>query len=57
MIADDHIAQNQLCSSNYIHHLCDYELDFNYSTHVAKLSSTESVEFDNVYMGGLDADG
>lgn len=48
VIPDDNIAHNQLSSSDYLL-LCDYELDFNYSKHVTMLSSTDSVEFGNVY--------
>ncbi|XP_061346964.1 WRKY DNA-binding transcription factor 70-like [Gastrolobium bilobum] len=44
----DHIAQNQLASSEDLL-LCDYEIYYDYSRHVTMLSSTEFVEFDNVY--------
>ncbi|XP_061362382.1 WRKY DNA-binding transcription factor 70-like [Gastrolobium bilobum] len=48
VIADDQINHNQLSSPDYLHLLCDYELDFNYTRHVTMLSSTDSVEFHNV---------
>ncbi|XP_061371668.1 probable WRKY transcription factor 62 [Gastrolobium bilobum] len=48
VIADDQIDHNQLSSPDYIHLLCDYELDFNYTRYVTMISSTGSVEFHNV---------
>ncbi|XP_029126415.1 WRKY DNA-binding transcription factor 70 [Cajanus cajan] len=54
VIPEDYSVQNQLPSSDYLM-LCDYELDFNYSSHVTMLSSAESVQFD--YASSLDFDG
>ncbi|TKY49206.1 WRKY transcription factor 70 [Spatholobus suberectus] len=48
VIHDDHSAQNQLSSSEDLL-LYDYEIYSDYSRHVAMLSSTEPVEFENVY--------
>ncbi|XP_061362374.1 WRKY DNA-binding transcription factor 70-like [Gastrolobium bilobum] len=57
VIPNDHVAHNQLSSSDYLMP-CDYELDFSYSSHVTMLPDTESVQFDqNVYGCSLDFDG
>ncbi|XP_019425193.1 PREDICTED: probable WRKY transcription factor 70 isoform X2 [Lupinus angustifolius] len=53
VIHDNHIAQNQMSSSDYLQ-LCEYELDFDYWRHINMLSSTESVQFDNGYGCSLD---
>jgi hypothetical protein len=45
----NHIAQNQLISSDYYPLSCDYELEFDYLRHATMLSSTQSVEFHDVY--------
>ncbi|CAJ2659586.1 unnamed protein product [Trifolium pratense] len=44
----DHIAENQLISLDYPLS-CDYELEFDYLRHATMLSSTQSVEFHDVY--------
>ncbi|KAL2980799.1 hypothetical protein AAZX31_13G249800 [Glycine max] len=56
VIHEDHIVHNQLPSSDY-HMLCDYDLDFNYSRYGTMLSSTESVQFDEVCRSDQEFDG
>ncbi|XP_061371708.1 WRKY DNA-binding transcription factor 70-like [Gastrolobium bilobum] len=55
VIPNDHIAHNQLSSSDYLMS-CDYEHDLSYSSHVTMLPYTEFVQFENVYGCSLDFD-
>ncbi|KAL2331323.1 hypothetical protein Fmac_018904 [Flemingia macrophylla] len=54
VIPEDYGVHNQLPSSDNYLLLCDYGHDYNYSRHDTKPSSSESVQFDEVYGSSLD---